>query len=236
MQTLVFGAVMAAILSAGASVAAARCPDLSLVLAIDSSGSIDNDEFRLQTLGYAAAFADPGVQRALRDAGTVDVAAVFWADAANPAMIVPWHRIDGPRDAAAFADAFLTVQRGIFGDTDIGDGLMAALDLLDAPGRCSTRDLVNLSGDGRASSWNRRSTSVALPVARARAEAMRVTVNALAILDSEPALADYYRTQLITGPGAFVMEVADFHSFGTAIARKLEREIAPQLSAALRDR
>ena len=62
---------------------------------------------------------------------------------------------------------------------------------------------------------------------------MGVTVNALAIVNAEPGLADYYRTQLITGPGAFVMEARDFRAFGDAIVQKLEREIRPQLSASV---
>ena len=71
--------LLAAMISASPINAGARCADLALVLAIDSSGSIDADEFRLQVLGYAAAFSDPKVLRALREAGAVDVASVFWA-------------------------------------------------------------------------------------------------------------------------------------------------------------
>jgi Protein of unknown function (DUF1194) len=43
---------------------------------------------------------------------------------------------------------------------------------------------------------------------------MGVTVNGLAILNSEPSLAEYYRTQVITGPGSFVMVLP----FGVAVA------------------
>ncbi len=62
---------------------------------------------------------------------------------------------------------------------------------------------------------------------------MGVTVNGLAVVNAEPALAEYYRTQVITGPGAFVLEVRDFRAFSEAIVQKLEREIRPQLSAFL---
>jgi hypothetical protein len=50
-------------------------------------------------------------------------------------------------------------------------------------------------------------------------------------VNAEQGLAEYYRTQLITGPGAFVMEAQDFRAFGDSIVQKLEREIRPQLSA-----
>jgi hypothetical protein len=210
-----------------------RCADLALVLAVDSSGSIDAGEFRMQALGYAAAFSNPEVLRAIREAGTVDIASVFWADAAVPPMIIPWQRIAGQADAAKIADGFLTVQRGSFGNTDLGDGLMAALDLIDESGRCSTRAVVNVSGDGRASTGNRTSPSMSVAAARARAERMGVTVDALANVNAEPALPEYFRRSLITGPGSFVIEAQDFHAFGAAIVRKLEREIRPQLAASL---
>jgi len=67
-------------LAATPNVAGAVCADLSLVLAIDSSGSIDAGEFALQTIGYAAAFESATVKRALGSAGIVDVAVVYWAD------------------------------------------------------------------------------------------------------------------------------------------------------------
>lgn len=213
--------------------ATAHCVDLSLVLAVDSSSSIDEDEFRMQVLGYAAAFSDPAVLGALKQAGTVDVATVFWADSAQMPLVVPWQRIRSGQDAAAVAQSLLQVQRGPFGDTDIGDGLNTALDLLEAPDRCAVRAVVNVSGDGRASVASRASARHSVSAVKKRAEEMGVTINALAILNAEPSLAEYYREEVITGAGSFVMEATDFHAFGQAIIRKLEREIQPQLSAAL---
>lgn len=233
MKALFLPLLFAAVVSSSQIQAETRCADLGLVLAIDSSSSIDEDEFRMQVLGYAAAFTDPKVLRAIRDAGTVDVAAVFWADSAFPPLITQWSRIINEADAAALAASFLRHQRRAFGDTDLGAGLMAALDLFDAPGRCSARAVVNISGDGRASLGNRRAANSTVAEARGRAAAMDVTVNGLAIVNAEPALAEYYRTQVITGPGAFVLEVRDFRDFGEAIVQKLEREIRPQLSAFL---
>src|SRR3954465_1256749 len=40
--------------------------DLQLVLAVDSSGSIDAGEFRLQMDGFAAAFRNPAILEAIR--------------------------------------------------------------------------------------------------------------------------------------------------------------------------
>lgn len=233
MKVLSLPLFFAVVISSSQVQAETRCADLGLVLAIDSSSSINEDEFRMQVLGYAAAFTDPKVLRAIRDAGTVDVAAVFWADSAYPPLITQWSRIINGVDAAVLGASFLTHQRSAFGDTDLGAGLMAALDLFEAPGRCRVRAVVNISGDGRASLGNRRAANTTVAEARGRAAAMGVTVNGLAVVNAEPALAEYYRTQVITGPGAFVLEVRDFRAFSEAIVQKLEREIRPQLSAFL---
>ncbi len=233
MKGLATALAATALLAAGASHGAPRCADLGLVLAVDTSASIDEAEFQLQVEGYAMAFLDPAIRRALREAGMVDVAAVFWADAGAPVAVIPWQRITSPEGAAQMAERLLRTRRETSGATDLGHGLTAALDLLETPGRCFWRAVVNVSGDGRASVPARRSTVVPLSAARSRAERMGVTVNALAIETTDAGLGAYYRTDLIAGVGSFVMTAHDFDDFAGAIARKLEREIRPQLSAAL---
>lgn len=215
--------------------ARAHCADLTLVLAIDSSSSIDETEFELQKQGYALALRDPAVLSALAAAGVVDIAAVFWADAEFSSTVLNVMRIEGPADARRFSDRILSVRRETFGDTDLGTGLMQALDLIDTAGRCSARAVVNVSGDGRASGISSRKGARPFPVgaARDRAEHEGVVVNGLAILNDEPGLAEYYREKVIVGPGSFVMTVADFHDFARAIAQKLDREIRPQVTASL---
>jgi hypothetical protein len=208
----------------------AGCSDLSLVLAIDSSGSIELDEFELQLSGYAEAFSNPLVLRALSGAGVVDVAAVFWADADFTFETIPWHRIESVEDAKSFAAKFLGIRREGFGDTNIGAGVQSALNLLDLPHRCTRRAVIDVSGDGESSvvpSRVRRSgmPSVTLPIARAEAARFGVTVNALAITNEVSTLAEYYHDNLITGSDSFVMSVAGFDTFGVAIVQKLKREI-----------
>src|SRR5262249_43078858 len=54
--------------------------DLNLVLAVDSSGSVSDDRFELQMQGYAAAFRDPRVLRAIREGSyqSIAVTMVQW--------------------------------------------------------------------------------------------------------------------------------------------------------------
>ncbi len=60
--------------------------DLELVLAVDASGSVDQQEYALQIQGIAASFRDETVLAALRSGaqGRIAVALVTWADSATP--------------------------------------------------------------------------------------------------------------------------------------------------------
>jgi Protein of unknown function (DUF1194) len=215
------------------SPAIADCPDLSLVLAIDSSGSIDPGEYALQTLGYAAAFRSHGVKRALASAGVVDVAVVYWADADFTFQTLPWVRITSPQGADAVAAMLLAAPRLVSGDTDIGNGLALAIDMLTHHSRCSARSIVNVSGDGQESGSPKRKPRSPLALVRDRADELGVIVNALAIENEDPGLAQYYHDNLIAGPGAFVMQVRDFTDFGAAIEQKLVREISLTMTSSL---
>ena len=53
-----------------------------------------------------------------------------------------------------------------------------------------------------------------------------VGINGLPILALEPTLDEYFRQNVIGGPGAFVVAARDFETFGEAILKKLIAEIA----------
>ena len=80
--------------------------------------------------------------------------------------------------------------------------------------------MIDISGDGIA--------NFGLPpaVARDRIVARGITINGLAIMIDEPGLADYYRTNVIGGPSAFVAVARTFDDFAVAMLQKLEREVA----------
>jgi hypothetical protein len=214
--------------------AEATCSDLSLVLAIDGSASIDESEYALQIAGYGNAFYDPDVQDALARAGIVDLAVVFWADSDFAFQTIPWHRIKSSGDALEFSSEIVQAKRTVTGDTDIGAGLWSALDLIDDPERCTFRAIVNISGDGMASvSQKRKPNKQTLARAKARAADLGVVVNGLVITNAVPTLEYYYRQQVITGSGSFVMQVGDFTDFDSAIKQKLIHEIDATLVSSL---
>jgi Protein of unknown function (DUF1194) len=213
--------------------AAFSCADLALVLAIDSSGSINDQDFALQQAGYATALTDRRVQAALAEAGVVDVAVVFWGDEEMAPQVLPWRRIDAPADAVGVAADIARMPRRVTGDTGIGSGIWTALDLLQAGASCAARRVINVSGDGKESHGPRPRRHVPLAAARTRAAAMEVTINGLAITVGAADLEGWYRDWVITGPDAFVMTATSFDAFGEALIRKLSREIAlPMMAAA----
>jgi hypothetical protein len=155
----------------------------------------------------------------------------LWGDATMDLQILPWRRVVDRADALPLALDIAGTPRRVSGDTGIGRGLMAALDLLEARPSCAARRIVNVSGGGRESYGPRQRPRVSLAVARDRAIRMGVTVNGLAITVEAPDLAEWYRDWVITGPGGFVMTVGWFEAFGEAIIRKLERELSLPIAA-----
>lgn len=217
--------VALALLAVGPTVQAEEIADLELVLAIDASSSVDETEWRLQMQGYAAAFRDARVQGVIRSGPSrqVAVSVLVWADATVPKWETAWFLLAGPADAERFAALMQGLQRGTEGGTGIGAGVAAAIRKFDRNGITAPRQVVDVSGDGRETPA--RDVVVLMPAARAMARARGVTVNGLAIANEDSGLADWYRNNVINGPGSFVIRAADFEAFAEAILAKLIREI-----------
>ena len=204
--------------------------DLELVLAVDVSGSMDEDEHALQRHGYVAAFRHPQVVDTIRSGflGRIAVTYVEWAGPASQVVTVPWRIIDGPTSARAFADELATVPRAFIRGTSISGGLEFSADLFDGNGIRGKRHVIDVSGDGA----NKHGTPVEL--ARDQVLARRIVINGLPLLLKPrlylyvggDGLADYYRDCVIGGPGAFVIPVTETDQMARAIRRKLLREIA----------
>ena len=200
-----------------------RRVDLELVLAVDASSSVSAEEFELQIQGLARAFRDPRVQQAIRASGDLGlaVALVQWSDNRKQFLAVDWTLVTGPDGANAFADQVAEVPRYLIGGgTAIGGALKFAMRLLDGNGFQGRRRVIDISGDGRA---NQGAHPANL---RDKAVALGITINGLAILNEDLAVAEYYRAHVIGGTGAFVMTANDYESYALAILIKLVREIA----------
>lgn len=212
--------------------------DLEIVLAMDGSGSINAEEFALQLQGTANAFRDPSIQQAILSGplGRIAVAVMIWADAAFPKFQTGWFVLDSAGAADRFASTVLGFHQhsgrkfGIGGGgTGIGDGVAFALEMIRTNDHDGLRKVVDVSGDGiETDPWFK--PAIQLPEAKRLARRQGVTVNGLAILTDFPKLDIWYRQNVITGPGSFVIEARDFNDFGRAIREKLWREISYSIS------
>jgi hypothetical protein len=224
-RTLLGGA-----LATAAPVRAAEAVDLLLVLAVDISRSVDDEEARLQREGYRTAMADPQVLAAIKGgpAGAIGVAYVEWAGFPYQELVIPWTRIGSEAEARAWSDRLAASPRQSFTWTSISGALMFSGRLLaDAP-FVAARRVIDVSGDGPNNNGPPPEPE------RDRLVAAGVTINGLPIVNDKPTfgfragdmLEGYYRDSVIGGAGAFLIVAEDFQSFGTAVRRKLIQEIA----------
>lgn len=213
------------------AVASPLCADVALVLAIDGSGSVTDEEYEFQKSAIAAAFRDEAIISVLKDAGTVILSAVFWGDGEFPADNLDWFIVHDGLGAEDFARELERNERHVYGNTNIGSGIWVALDKLSEPGICARRSIINLSGDGRETTAPKQRIRATLYQARLRTIQMGVTINALAIADEDEDLAAYYAQKVVQGTGGFTMTVRGQTDYEIAIRQKLKRELSPQFVA-----
>lgn len=196
-------------------------PGLAVVLALDVSASVDADTFILERDGTAQAFADRRLGASIAAVpGGIEAMLLEWSDPEADAVAVDWqHIVDAPT-AEAFAGAVHAAPRLSRGRTAIGPALLAAAHELARLPQRPARRIIDVSGDGIAN------LGVPPAAARDRLVAAGITINGLAILAGEPWLADYYRNDVIGGPGAFVLAAESEAAFARAMLRKLAIEVA----------
>jgi Protein of unknown function (DUF1194) len=208
--------------------------DLLLVLAADVSRSVDQPKFQLQREGYAAAISDQRVLEAITAGRHRRIAVCFveWSGVSSQRLVIDWTLIDGVETARKFGDQLLELPRSFAERTSISGGIDFAMKTLARSPYRAARRTIDVSGDGT----NNSGRDVTL--ARDEALAAGVTINGLVILSDRPlawnpehtnppgGLPNYFRDNVIGGPGAFVIVAEDFKTFGQAIVKKLIAEIA----------
>jgi hypothetical protein len=231
---LLGSAAAATVLGAGAARAEVTEVDMQLIMAADVSRSVEQDEFELQRGGYAQAFRDPRVVRAIRSGplGRIGVSFLEWSGEYMQAITVPWGLVGDDESAASFAAALEGKKRPFADRTSIGEAVDFAQDYYKRSPFRSQRRVIDVSGDGT------NTNGMPPTVARDQAVNAGFTINGIVILSPDPqpwnawhthppgGLDEYYRRNVVGGPGAFVMVAEDFTSFAHAIVNKLIREIA----------
>jgi hypothetical protein len=143
-----------------------------------------------------------------------------------------WSVIRDESSAQSFATRLAAAPRSFWGRTAISAGVDRAVQLIAESGYETPRRVIDVCGDG--------TNNAGREITDARDDALKagIVINGLAIINDHPVawtfahvqppggLAKYYRENVTGGPGSFVEEIHDFHTFGEAMTRKLVTEIA----------
>lgn len=206
--------------------------DVELVLAVDVSYSMNDEELAIQREGYAQAIGSSEFLEALKAGprGKLAVTLFEWSASKYQKIIVPWQVIDSPETAAAMAAEIMKAPARRHTRTSISGAINFAIPLFDANPYHGSRRVIDISGNGPNNSGD--------PVVGARdlALAKGIAINGLTMMLKEPAHAKarddienldlYYEDCVIGGPNAFVMTVTDREKFREAIRTKLVFEVS----------
>ncbi len=219
-------AVCAALLLSLAWPARAEAPvSIELVLAVDTSLSVDEVEYDLQMTGIADAFRTPEIIDLIGQWGGVAVTLFQWSGQVDRRYLIPWHLLHDPASVLAFAAKVERAEREPSrGFTAMGTALRFAIRQIAGNGFAGRELKIDISGDGR-------NNSGPLPSGpRQLASALGITINGLPILVDTYALDRYFQAKVIAGPGAFIEIATDYQDFARAFLRKLRRELTPLIS------
>jgi hypothetical protein len=197
---------------------------VELVLALDSSASVDREEFQLQLEGLALAFRDPEVLQAvenLRPLGAA-IAVLQWGAPGETRIVLPFTPVRSAREAKAFGFQIGLIRRWQWASsTSIATALDDSRMLIESNDYEGFRRIIDVSGDGPDNG------GADLEAARKRALAAEITVNGLPIMADDSALDRYYEDKVIAGASAFIEPASDFEDYVRAIREKLLRELRP---------
>jgi hypothetical protein len=200
--------------------------DVSLVLAVDISGSIDYEEAELQRKGIVDAFMSREVIQAIQSGslGRIGVSVVYFSSADYGVMSVPvnWMIVQDQASAINFSKALVAARRPSARGTSISDALELSLRMLETGPYHAVKQVIDVSGDGVNNAGR------AVQEVREEILAKGITINGLPILDySTPQDLDkYFEGCVIGGPASFVIPAKGFVDFARAMRRKLVLEIS----------
>jgi len=198
----------------------------ALVLMMDVSRSVDDEEYAAQKRGTVEAFKSESIAHLIESQpGGVAVMVVQWETA--PTTSVPWRHLHSASDAAAFGDEIEKMERppGLY--TYTGKALKHSLAELARAPCVPEREVIDVSSDGVENG----SVSM-LKEATDDAKARGTIINAISIGDEflypngeGGHLSEWLRNNVVT-PGGFVVVADSYAEYGPAIRRKLVLELA----------
>jgi Protein of unknown function (DUF1194) len=208
--------------------------DVKLVLAVDVSPSIDNQEYIVERDGTAAAFSDPDVIKAIQNGslGRIAVAMVHFSSPQFNRVVVDWTIIRDRQSALAFAQAVRSIPRTPGRRTSISSALQLGSLLLEASEKdiTATRRVIDVTGDGP------NNAGESMSMVHDKTIAQGIIVNGLPVMDDQAngyfeGLDKYYAGCVTGGRGAFVVVVKSYRDYAAAMRHKLILEISQNENA-----
>ena len=227
---------IAALLTLAGPAQAENLPvDVSLVLSVDVSLSMAEDEAKFQRHGYVAALRDKRIIDSIKSGmyGRIALTYIEWSSVTDQRILVGWHIISDAASADAFADELDKAPFKTGTTTSISAGVDFCAHQIETAPYTATRKVIDVSGDGY-SDYGRPMTE-----SRDAAVAAGITINGLPVMNPRPSwresappdLDKYYARNVIGGPGSFFLVVRDLKDFDEAVLRKLILEIASRAQA-----
>ena len=211
----------AVLLALPAGTKAQTAVSIELVLAVDTSLSVNDEEYALQMSGIANAFRNPEIIALINQQDGVAVTLFQWSSVVDERFMVPWALLHTTDSVLAFAQSIEKMKRDpVRGFTAIGRAIEFGVHLLDTNRFAGQLLKIDVSGDGR----NNRGPEP--PETWPAVSAKGIVINGLPILVDTFNMDIYFREKVIHGPGAFIEIAKNFHDFSEAFLRKLRRELA----------
>ncbi len=198
---------------------------IELVLAVDTSLSVNNEEYALQMKGIAQAFRSKDIIELIGLYDGVAVSLIQWGGWTSEEHTVPWQVLKSRSSILEFARQVEATKRenvGYF--TAIGTAVRAALKSIIENDYVGKLQKIDVSGDGVNNAGPLPQSTQPL------AEQLGISVNGLAILTDLAILDQYYAQNVIAGPGAFVITAANYADFARAMHKKLRKELEVPIS------
>ncbi len=200
--------------------------DVELVLAVDTSRSMDYEEVRIQREGYVQALQHPDFINAVRGGliGKIAITYFEWAGEVDPTSVLDWQVIETAEDARTFAEKLAARPIATQRRTSISAAIAYGAETIVANQFDGMRQVIDVSGDGP--------NNIGQPVEPVRDKAVEagIIINGLALMlrpsGTTTGLDRYYGDCVIGGPGSFVLPVHNIEDFSTAIRRKLVLEVS----------
>lgn len=204
---------------------------LALLLALDVSSSVSEDEYALQQKGLASALMSEDVLRAILDdrEGSVALSVFEWSGRYQQSVVVDWTILDS---RAAVLDAANQIAQSTRSysrfPTSMGFSLGYGAGLFKQAPPCDRR-VMDVSGDGI------NNDGFGPQTAYRHFPFRDVTVNGLVIAGSDPDVEWFYESEVLFGRQSFLEVASGFPDFERAMIRKLYREISNLMIGAAPD-